>query len=247
MPKPLTSFIERCGNWLIVSLILWLTVAYFALPMWWKRHESRHPALDNAPHITVTGAHIPGDPLNLSLIGVESDVTSALVAAGWYSADAITIRSSLHIAESTIFHRPYLDAPVSNLFLFGHKEDLAFEKPAGRDPRERHHVRFWKAPELDAQGRPCWLGAVTFDRSVGFSHTTGQITHHIASDIDAERDGLVADLQRVGRVETLDWKNDFQPESEGRNGGGDRWQTDRRMAVVILRPAAGPAAAAGPK
>ncbi|MDR3401215.1 MAG: LssY C-terminal domain-containing protein [Chthoniobacter sp.] len=243
MPKPLTSFIERCGDWLIVSLVLWLVAAYFALPMWWKRHESKHPALDNAPHITVTGSKIPGDPLNLSLIGAENNVTSALVAAGWYSADAITIRSSLHIAESTIFHRPYLDAPVSNLFLFGHKEDLAFEKPAGRDPRERHHVRFWKAPELDAQGRPCWFGAVTFDRSVGFSRTTGQITHHIAADIDAERDALTADLQRAGRVESLDWKNDFQPEGEGHNGGGDRWQTDRRMAVIFLRPATAPAAA----
>jgi len=238
MPKPLTSFIERCGDWLIVFLVLWLVVAYFALPVWWKRHESKHPALDNAPHITVTGSKIPGDPLNLSLIGAENDVTSALVEAGWYSADAITIRSSLHIAESTIFHRPYLDAPVSNLFLFGRREDLAFEKPAGRDPRERHHVRFWKAPELDVQGRPCWLGAVTFDRSVGFSHTTGQITHHIAPEIDVERDALVGDLQRVGKVESLDWKNDFQPEGEGRNGGGDPWLTDRRLAVIFVRPAA---------
>ncbi|MEI9894445.1 MAG: LssY C-terminal domain-containing protein [Chthoniobacter sp.] len=173
------------------------------------------PALDNAPHITLTGARIPGDPLNLSLIGSENEVASALAAAGWYSADAITIRSSLHIAESTIFHRPYLGAPVSNLFLYGHKEDLAFEKPAGRDPRERHHVRFWKAPELDGQGRPCWFGAATFDRSVGFSHTTGQITHHIAPNIDAERDGLVADLQRVGRVEALDWKERLPTRSRG--------------------------------
>jgi hypothetical protein len=33
-----------------------------------------------------------------------------------------------------------------------------------------------------------WLGAATFDTRVGFSHTTGQVTHHIGPDVDAERD-----------------------------------------------------------
>jgi hypothetical protein len=79
------------------------------------------------------------------------------------------------------------------------------------------------------------MGAVTFDRSVGLSHTTGQITHHIAPEIDVERDGIVADLQRVGRVESLDWKDHFQPEPAGRNGGGDPWRTDQRLAVLSLR------------
>jgi hypothetical protein len=238
MPRSFRSFIERGGDWLLVSLFLWLLLAYLALPAWWKRRESRHPALDDAPRVTQTGARIPGDPLNLSFIGTEHDLVAAMLAADWHPADPITLRSSLRIAESTILHRPYEDAPVSNLFLFGHKEDLAFEKPAGRDASARHHVRFWKAASLDAQGRPCWFGAVTFDRSVGFSHTTGQITHHIAPEVDAERDSLIADLQRTGNIDTLDWMNDFQTQSEGRNGGGDRWQTDKRLAVVLLRAAA---------
>ena len=45
---------------------------------------------------------------------------------------------------------------------------------------------------------PLWIGAVTYDRSVGLSHRTGQITHHIGPDIDAERDGLIADLGEGG-------------------------------------------------
>src|SRR6516225_12127201 len=69
-----------------------------------------------------------------------------------------TLRSSLHIAESTIFHRPYDDAPVSNLFLFGREEDLAFEKPVDNDARRRHHVRFWQVPAAADSGKPYWLG-----------------------------------------------------------------------------------------
>jgi hypothetical protein len=231
----LIVFFERFGDWVIGVVVLWAIAAYLAMPYWWKRRESKHPAIENAPRITETGAHIPGDPLNLSLVGPQNDVAAAMTIAGWYPADALSIRSSLHIAESTILHRSYLAAPVSNLFLYGRKEDLAYEKPVGTDPRERHHVRFWKAPEVDDQGRPCWMGAATFDRSVGFSHTTGQITHHIAADLDTERDGLVADLQRTGKVEVLDWKEDFQPAGAGRNGGGDPWHTDRRLAVLVLR------------
>ena len=46
--------------------------------------------------------------------------------------------------------------------------------------------------------RPVWLGAATFDRSVGVSHYTGAITHHIDADIDAER-ALLADRPRSRR------------------------------------------------
>lgn len=234
MPFSPRALLERGGDWLLVSLTLWLLVAYLALPTWWKHRALRHPALDAAPNITQTGAHIPGDPINFSVIGPQSSVVEAMQSAGWFPADAITWRSSWRIAESTIFHRSYDDAPVSNLFLYGRREDLAFEKPVGKDPRERHHIRFWLAPERDSDGRPCWLGAVTFDRSVGFSHTTGQITHHIAPDLDAERDALISDLQTAGKVTTLDWRDGFLSQHEGRNGGGDPWKTDGRLPVLVL-------------
>jgi len=169
-----------------------------------------------------------------------------MLAAGWYPANPITLRSSLHIAESTIFHRPYDDAPVSNLMLFGRREDLAFEKPVGNDARRRHHVRFWQVPAVADSGKPYWLGAITFDRSVGFSHTTGRITHHIAPEIDEERDGLIADLQRAGRVSSIDWQDGFQDPLTGRNGEGDPWQTDGRLAVVTLVPQSPTQASATP-
>ena len=226
---------------LILGLIaMWLLIAYFLVPALWKMHSSRHPLLTNGPHITTTGAGIHGDPLNLSFIGSENDLVSAVLAAGWYPADPITLKSSLRIAESTILHRPYIEAPVSNLFLFGRKEDLAFEKPVGNDARQRHHVRFWQAPAQDESGKLSWLGAITFDRSVGLSHTTGQITHHIAPDVDTERDGLITDLQTAGRIANIDWEENFQDPPDGRNGGGDPWKTDGRLPVIILAPAPTP-------
>lgn len=85
------------------------------------------------------------------------------------------------------------------------------------------------------EGRTAWFGAATFDKGVGLSHTTGQVTHHIAPDIDAERDRLLAGLQQAVAVQTVQWIDDFHTELEGRNGGGDPWHTDGRLAVVLLQ------------
>jgi hypothetical protein len=157
-----------------------------------------------------------------------------MARSGWDPADPVTLRTSLEIAGSVIRDRPYPDAPVSPLFVFGRKQDLAFEKPVGDNARRRHHVRFWKAPELGRDGLPLWIGAVTFDRSVGLSHRTGQITHHIAPDVDAERDGLVDDLRRAGRLRVIYQVTGVGATLFGRNGGGDPYYTDGEIRVLVL-------------
>ena len=156
-----------------------------------------------------------------------------MTACGWVEAKPITVESSVRIAADTVLHRPDDAAPVSNLFLFGRKQDFAFEQPIKGGPGKRHHVRFWRWDELYNE-QPAWFGAATFDRSVGLSHTTGQVTHHIAPDIDAERDRLVAELREAGLARSVDWNDGFHAECEGKNGGGDPWHTDGRLAIVTL-------------
>jgi hypothetical protein len=72
---------------------------------------------------------------------------------------------------------------------------------------------------------------------VGLSYTTGQVTHHIGPDIDAERDRIAAELQKQGAK--VEWENDFRKVREGKNGGGDPWRTDGRLAIVELTAGAG--------
>ena len=156
-------------------------------------------------------------------------------SAGWFLADPLGLRSDLKIAADTVLERSYDDAPVSNLFLFGRREDLAFEKPVGHDPKQRHHVRFWKSTELDDKGRPLWFGSVTYDKRVGLSYTTGQITHHIDADIDVERDGLFDDLNRTGEIVDAQFIDPFHKAREGHNGGGDQWHTDGRLRLGAIQ------------
>jgi len=219
---------------LVAVLALYLLIAYLLLPFLWKRHEERHPALVSAPTITHTADGIPGDPLNVGLVGNEESVHRAMLAARWYPADAITLESSLRIAADVVFSRPFDEAPVSPLYLFGRKEDLAFEKPVGDNPRERHHVRFWRSDNLEKQGRPFWFGSATFDIHVGLSHDTGQITHHISPDVDHDRDLLMNDLHNAGVLSSIYWIDGFHKELTGTNGGGDPWHTDGRLEVGVI-------------
>jgi len=232
MAKPLP--IRR--RWLLVLAtvaILYLMLAYVVLPALWSHHE-HEPGLASLPMVTRTGSGIPGDALNVGLVGSKEDVLRAMHAANWFPADPITLRTSIEIVGSVALDRPYDDAPVSPLYYEGKKEQLAFEKPDGRSADKRHHVRLWQVLEKGTDGRPVWLGSVTFDRGVGLSHDTGQVTHHIAPDIDAERDLLMRDLQEAGMVQTLFQISGTGPTLLGRNGEGDPYHTDGEIDVAGL-------------
>ena len=215
-------------------LVAYLVVAYLVMPVVWSWYVWDHPTLDAIPHITSTADGLPGDPLNVALIGTETALKKMLLAAKWDQADPLTFRSSLEIAEAAVLDRPYADAPVSNLYLWGRKEDLAFEQPVGDNPRQRHHVRLWRADQVDRDGRPMWVGAAIYDTRVGFSDTTGQITHHTAADIDAERDKLLHDLKQTGDLSEVYTIKEFHKMLRGRNGGGDPWHTDGGLAVGVI-------------
>jgi hypothetical protein len=219
----------------IVLVVTWLLAAYLILPALWKHYEHK-PALEDAPKATVTAQGIPGDPLNVGFIATEDELIRAMLGAGWQPANPITFRTSLHIARSVLLGQSYPGAPVSDLFLFGRRQDLAFEKPVGDSARRRHHVRFWRSAELGQGASPLWIGSATFDRSVGFSHRTGQVTHHIAADIDTERNGLIADLVETGRVVKLFQVTGVGATLAGHNGGGDRYYTDGELTVGVLSP-----------
>jgi hypothetical protein len=226
-----------------VFIALYVLLAYILLPSTWRHYEHQRK-LAMLAMVTRTRDGIPGDPINVGLVGSKADVLCAMRAAAWHPADPITLRSSIEIAGSVLFDMPYHDAPVSHLYYEGRRQDLAFEKPVGRSADRRHHVRFWQALDSGEEDRPVWLGAVTFDRGIGFSHDNGQITHHIAPDIDAERDLLTADLEAAKVVEGTYDVSGVGPTLDGRNGEGDRYGTDGEIKFSVLVEGCGQTAAA---
>jgi LssY C-terminus len=146
--------LERVLLTLLAIVLCWAALAYLVLPAVWTHYEHQK-GLASLPMVTRTAQGIPGDAINVGLIGGEKDVLCAMNTAKWYPADPVTFRSSIEIAGSVLLDRAYPDAPVSPLFYLGRREDLAFEKPAGKSADRRHHVRFWKVLDKGEEQRPC--------------------------------------------------------------------------------------------
>src|SRR5262245_39252445 len=233
-PTRRRSFWKRMALLASGALLAYLAVAYVILPALWTRYGRKHPSLEDIPGITYTADGIPGDPLNVALVGAKADLIKIMLAAQWHPADPLSLRSCLEIAEATVLKRPYEDAPVSSLYLFGRKQDLAFEQPVGPDPRHRHHVRFWQTDKVNGEGRPIWVGSAVYDKRVGLSRTTGQVTHVTAADVDAERDYLFQCLAQTGELAEQYVVDNFHKVREGKNGGGDPWHTDGKLYGGVI-------------
>jgi LssY C-terminus len=219
---------------LLVLLGTYLLIAYFIVPdIWIFRDAGRVSKFGNM--VTHTEDDIRGDPINVGLVGSKEHVIRAFADAHWDPADAITLRSSIDIGLSVVLDRPDLDAPISALVFEGRKQDLAFEKPIGNSADRRNHVRFWLTDKTGDDGRPLWLGSASLDRGVGLSHETGQITHHIGPDIDAERDLVIGDLRAAGQVVSTYEIEGVGATKTGRNGGGDPYFTDGKSTIGVLR------------
>lgn len=215
-------------------ILFWLVLAYLVLPR---------------IHRILTGIYVPdyfigrartsdgllGDPINLAALGSETELHAAMTRAGWILADEVTFGSSRRIITSTLLRRSYDEAPVSPLLLFGRQQDLAYQQEVEGNPAKRHHVRFWRCPEgwlLPGGHHADWLAAGTFDRAVGFSLFTLQITHKIDAKTDIERDHIVTTLASSNLEVKIRVIKDFSTGYHSRNGGGDTIETDGDLPII---------------
>lgn len=225
-------------GWFSVLFLVafWALLAYLALPRLHRILTSIYVP-DYFIGRTRTSDGLLGDPINLALRGPEEALHDAMLAAGWTRADPVTLRSSWGIVVSTITRRSYDRAPVSPLFLFGRMQDFAYQQEVAGNPAKRHHVRFWTTPDswlLPGGSRVDWLAAGTFDRAVGFSLFTLQITHRIDADTDIERDHVIATVQAANPGVGVEILHDFSTGYHSRNGGGDSIRTDGDLPILIL-------------
>lgn len=225
---------RRSSHFLLATVfffaVIYLIAAYILAPTFWHL-RLRGFELPNEL-LTTTRIGLQGDPINFGLIGTKAEVLASFNAAGWHPASPTTFLSSVEIGLSVLLHVSDPGAPVSTLLFQGRRFDFAFEQQSGASAGTRHHVRIWLVDQNDGEGA-LWIGAASFDRKSGVSRLTGQITHHIAPDLNAERDKLVNDLSGSGWVQEQFTIDDVAIK-EGKNGGGDPYFTDGDLVVMIL-------------
>ena len=219
---------------LVYLVVFWLVLTYLALP---RLHQIL--SLLYVPDYYIgrsrTADGILGDPVNVAFLGEEEDIHIAMNAAGWTLADDITLSSSAKIVIGALFKRSYPAAPVSPLYLFSHPQAFAYQQEVDGDPSQRHHIRFWPVPEgwvLPGGYKVDWLAGATFDKAVGLSLFTFQVTHKIDANIDLERDHVVRSIRRSCPQAKVAVIADAQTAYHSRNGGGDRIVTDGHLPVL---------------
>jgi hypothetical protein len=242
------DFADQRLPWAVAFGATYATAAYVILPRVVRTglkvlHRKR------VPHYTITGDGLPGDPVNLALIGTSEQLRSAFAAAGWSEADRLGIASSWRMLRAFVFNKAYPTAPFSTLYLFGRGQDIGFQKSIDNSPRKRHHVRFWalsldwaqdtvgtasfwtntELPPSDA--RAVWIGAGTRDTGLSLTRLTFQITHATDSDTNLERDFIITELANHRVIQDVTFHQAGQQLPGERV---NRYVTDGRVTLANL-------------
>lgn len=222
---------------IFLYIVTWLILSYLIIPNITKIITKIYlPEYFIGRSRTSDG--VLGDSVNLLIDGSKEDIEAAFLKMGWTKSDKITLRSSLKIIKSSLLHQSYPTAPVSSLFLFSKKQDLAFEKEIAGSPKQRHHIRLWETPQdyyLPGGVKSDWVCAASLDIGIRFSLFTGQITHRIDENIDEERNLIANELIDHGLVEERKLYTHFTNPYRSRNGGGDKISTDGSLVYLKLR------------
>jgi hypothetical protein len=234
-------------------LITYVIAAYLLVPALIRIWRILRP-VKHLPLYCVTPDGFASDPLNIGIMGTRRELIIAMERAGWYVADPHTPRYLIRHVLCIVIGRRYPTAPVSSLYLFGRKQDIAFEIPVeDGNTASRHHVRFW-ATTYEAK-RPLgirsihwhhrrahifddsllWVGSASLDVGINFIRHNMQLTHMIAPDTNAERDLIVDQLraQKLVRiVETIKLDKPYRLINRVWQGS---LHADGKMTIVSLR------------
>lgn len=177
-----------------------------------------------------------GDPLNLVIVASGEDAVSALAASGWTFTEAITADSVRRMVGAAIAEKSFLTAPVSSLYAFGRRQDVALQR--GRSTiAQRNHMRLWLAP-FRCEGLPVWIGQVS--RDIGVKSTTRSptlTTHVIDPVVDESREYLLHSLlnrDAVNRFTFVRGVGEATRDSPRYNLTDDPYLTDGMRLVVWI-------------
>jgi hypothetical protein len=134
-----------------------------------------------------------GDPLNLVVVGGIEDAFPAFVRRGWRPTEKTWSGSVLKMISSALSRDRYPYAPVSNLYLYGRRQDLALQK--SRDNiHQRNHLRLWLSP-MRYHGKSVWVGQISRDIGSRLTiHSPTLTTHKIDPDVDEALRALLEDI-----------------------------------------------------
>lgn len=185
---------------------------------------------------TNEGGRKHADPLNLVIVGGLDDAFPALVRRGWRPTETKWSGAIMRVVSSALSGERYLNAPVSDLYLFGRPQDLALQK--ARDTiHQRNHLRLWLSP-LRYRGKPVWVGQISRDIGSRLTiHSPTLTTHKIDPDVDEARTALAEDMAYSQSLVMIGYASGVgaaPPEQPRQNLTTDPYYTDGDRLVMVF-------------
>ncbi len=198
-------------------------------------HQEFVAALQELPCCVVDAkAENQGDPLNLVIIGDPIEIFYATIRAGWNETEVVTVASGFKTTMSFFSGGQYRYSPVSSLYLFGRKQDIALQRIRS-NIHERNHFRLWRAP-MTFNGESVWVGQIS--RDIGVRFTTKTITtHKIDANVDDTREFLLENLaysQVLQKFAYVGGVGESSIDSPKQNLTGDPYFTDGLRLVLWI-------------
>lgn len=177
---------------------------------------------------------IDADLVNLVFVGDRDVVENAFLNAGWNDAEAIDGHSVTRDMYALLNHSGYERQPMSTFYLNGVPQELSLQKNLNSYDR-RDHLRMWRwsAPGMKA---PVWVSSSTHDTGATLTVRYRGFMHHIAADVDSERETVIRDLTFAGCVASVNYVSRPDVPQQMLNSTGDTMRTDGAIAIVRLRP-----------
>lgn len=232
-------------------VVTYAMAAYVLIPAIIRLWRIVRPA-DHLPLYCVTPDGFASDPINIGIVATRYELIQAMEKAGWYVADPHTPRFLVRNILATVLGWSYPNAPVSSLYLFGRKQDIAFEIPIDGNAGSRHHVRFWATTyegrqplsfktihwhhrRAHVQGdNLLWVGAASLDIGLGFIRHNLQLTHMIDPDTNRERELIVHQLKSQKLIKKVSYIKLGEPYRLINRVLHGSLHTDGQMAIINL-------------
>jgi hypothetical protein len=216
---PIFNRLDQTLPLFLALLLSYYLTAYLILPMIIRLillivRKGRIPRFSTA----LDGFYV--DPVNIILIGTKDQLEKSFEKIGWCKAEKLNLRTSEKMVRKFLENKPYPEAPFSNSYLFGKKQNIGFQQSVNNSPRRRHHIRFW-AINTDKEIDPMdlkfwtkrqkikpdkiftWIGAGSEDIGFGFRRLTYQVSHKINPEVDKERKyilDLLKQAKLIGKI-----------------------------------------------
>lgn len=180
------------------------------------------------PKFTETVAGEERLPIHVLLIADNQDsLVTAFKAAGWFVADAGSIKSFWKLGVAQLDHSEYTNAPMSPAFWNTQVQTIGFEQAVDGSFDQRHHVRVWSTLYTTSSGRQIFVATANQDAQVKWV-----VSHQMNPDIDQERNFLLDSLTDVGVVTAHMAVPFVDPESA--DSSEQRFFTDGQLEIIEL-------------